>query len=250
MSTLLALTVTWDPTIRGILVVAVAVAILCGSIYLLLATNTGIRLGFLIALAGLSGWMVIMGIVWWIYGIGLVGESASWKVSEVVVSEDADDLSDAELDEAADVRTWSNLPEGGGDAAAAADEALAGADSRVKVFDATSDYKLIEARETGGKDPDSILSELPGPHPPHYAAVQVQQVLEVEVPFGETPPPSEADESAPVVTVLMARDIGNRRLPPAAITIASLVIFGVVCNVLHRRDKLSDETRARADAVG
>jgi hypothetical protein len=247
-SGLLALTVEWDPTIRGVLVVATGVAVLCGSIYLLLATNTGIRLGFLIAAAGLSGWMVIMGLVWWIYGIGLVGESATWKVTEVVVSDDFDDLRSAELDEADEVERWRDLPEGGGDAAAAADEALAGDDSRVKAFEETTDYKLVRARETGGKDPDSILSELPGPHPPHYAVVQVQRVKPVEVPFGETPPPSEADPEAPVVSVIMIRDIGNRRLPPAAVTVSSLAIFGVTCNVLHRRDRLSDEARSRADA--
>ena len=46
-----ALTISWDPTIRGYLVVATGVAVLCGSVYLLLATNTGVRLGFLIAAA-------------------------------------------------------------------------------------------------------------------------------------------------------------------------------------------------------
>ena len=60
----------WDPTIRGVLVVVTAVVVLSGSVYLLLATNTGARLGFLIAAAGLFGWMTIMGVVWWLYGIG------------------------------------------------------------------------------------------------------------------------------------------------------------------------------------
>jgi hypothetical protein len=244
---LLALTVTWDPTIRGILVVLTGVGVLCGSIYLLLATNTGIRLGFLIAVAGLSGWMMIMGLVWWIYGIGLVGELAAWEVREIVVSDNADDLSSAELDAADDVESWRDLPEGGGDAAAAADEALAGDDSPVKTFEETTDYTMIRAREDGGKDPDSLLSELPGPHPPHHAIVQVQAVKEVEVPFGEAPPPPEADPDAPVVSVVMTRNIGNRRLPPAAVTVASLAVFGVTCNVLHRRDRLSHEAQARVE---
>ena len=42
----------WNPGIRGILVVAVGVAVLMGSVYLLLATNPGARLGMLVALAG------------------------------------------------------------------------------------------------------------------------------------------------------------------------------------------------------
>ena len=113
-----ALTISWDPTIRGYLVVATGVAVLCGSVYLLLATNTGIRLGFLIAAAGLAGWMTIMGLVWWLYGIGWVGEEASWHVREVVVSEEPEDTSGAATEDARDLSDWEDLPEGGGDATA------------------------------------------------------------------------------------------------------------------------------------
>ena len=47
-----------------------------GSVYLMLATNTGCRLGFLLALTGLIGWMMIMGLVWTMYGIGYQGPAA------------------------------------------------------------------------------------------------------------------------------------------------------------------------------
>ena len=243
-----ALTISWDPTIRGYLVVATGVAVLCGSVYLLLATNTGIRLGFLIAVAGLTGWMTIMGVAWWLYGIGWIGEESSWKVREVVVSEEPDDTGAAATEEARDLSDWEDLPEGGGDATAAADEALTGEDSPLATFESTQDYTLIAAKETGGKDDDSLLSELPGPHPPHYAAIQVRPVEEVEVPFGETPPPPEPDEDAQAFTVVMERDLGNKRLVPAAFTVVSGIFFGITCNVLHRRDKLAAEARARAAA--
>jgi hypothetical protein len=243
-----ALTLSWDPTIRGYLVVATGVAVLCGSVYLLLATNTGIRLGFLIAAAGLAGWMTIMGLVWWLYGIGWVGEDATWQVREVVVSEQPEDTSGAATEEARDLSDWEDLPEGGGDAAAAADEALTGEESTLATFESTQDYTLIAAKETGGKDPDSLLSELPGPHPHHFAVVQVQPVVDVDVPFGETPPPPEADPDAQVFTVVMERDLGTKRLVPAAFTIVSAIFFGVTANVLHRRDKAATEARARAAA--
>jgi hypothetical protein len=74
--------IAFDPTIRGILAVLVGVVVLMGSVYLLLATNTGNRLGFLLALTGFFGWMAIMGAIWWIYGIGMQGESPSWEVVE------------------------------------------------------------------------------------------------------------------------------------------------------------------------
>jgi hypothetical protein len=243
-----ALTISWDPTIRGYLVVATGVAVLCGSVYLLLATNTGIRLGFLIAAAGLAGWMTIMGLVWWLYGIGWVGEEASWHVREVVVSEEPEDTSGAATEDARDLSDWEDLPEGGGDATAAADEALTGEDSPLATFESTQDYTLITAKETGGKDDDSLLSELPGPHPAHYAVIQVQPVVEVDTPFGETPPPPEPDQDAQVFTVVMERDLGNVRLVPAAFTIVNAILFGVTCNVLHRRDKAATEARARAAA--
>ena len=243
-----ALPISWDPPIRGYLVVATGVAVLCGSVYLLLATNTGIRLGFLIAAAGLAGWMTIMGLVWWLYGIGWVGEDATWQVREVVVSEQPEDTSGAATEEARDLSDWEDLPEGGGDAAAAADEALTGEESTLATFESTQDYTLIAAKETGGKDPDSLLSELPGPHPNHFAVIQVRPVVDVDVPFGETPPPPEADPDAQVFTVVMERDLGTKRLVPAAFTIVSAIFFGVTANVLHRRDKAATEARARAAA--
>ncbi len=58
-----------------------------GSVFLLLATNNGLRLGFLLALTGLFGWMFIMGVTWWIYGIGYKGPDPSWQIDEVVFGE-------------------------------------------------------------------------------------------------------------------------------------------------------------------
>lgn len=83
MVDLFALTLTWTPGIRGVLVVAVGVIVLMGSVYLMLGTNSGFRLGFLLALTGLMGWMTIMGVIWMIYGIGKTGPAPSWHVLEI-----------------------------------------------------------------------------------------------------------------------------------------------------------------------
>ena len=48
-----------------------------------MATNTGARTGLMIALTGLFAWLTIMGLIWWIYGIGLKGPGAHWTVREV-----------------------------------------------------------------------------------------------------------------------------------------------------------------------
>ena len=65
----------WDIAIRGILVVLVGVVVLPGSVYLLLGTNLGARLGFSVAAAGLFGFLTILTAVWWIQppGIGPMG---------------------------------------------------------------------------------------------------------------------------------------------------------------------------------
>lgn len=73
----------WDPEIRGIASVVVGVVVLMGSIYLLLATNLANRLGFMVAVTGFVGFMGVLGIIWWAYGIGLQGDTPQFVVREV-----------------------------------------------------------------------------------------------------------------------------------------------------------------------
>ena len=84
LNTALFAGINFTVTIRGLLVVTVAVAILMGSVWLLLATNTGVRVGTLLALTGFFGWMTIMATVWWIFGIGWRGADPSWKTVDIV----------------------------------------------------------------------------------------------------------------------------------------------------------------------
>ena len=77
----------WDPEIRGILVVATGFAVLMGSIWLIMATNSGVRLATLLATAALMGWMVILGSAWWMYGSGWKGDDPSWKTVDINVGD-------------------------------------------------------------------------------------------------------------------------------------------------------------------
>ncbi len=83
----------WNPTIIGVLTVLCAVGLFCGSTYLLLGTNLGARLGFLVAAAGLTGFLVLLTTLWLTTPGSATGNSdldpphgnsASWKVVEVV----------------------------------------------------------------------------------------------------------------------------------------------------------------------
>ena len=84
LSTAVFAGINFTVTIRGVLVVMVAVSILMGSVWLLLSTNLGVRVGTLMALTGLFGWITIMSTVWWIFGIGWRGADPSWKTVDIV----------------------------------------------------------------------------------------------------------------------------------------------------------------------
>jgi hypothetical protein len=75
--------VGFDPFFRGLLSVLVGVVVLIGGSYLLLATNSGSRLGGLITAGQLFGWMFLMGLVWTVYAIGWTGEGESWALVEI-----------------------------------------------------------------------------------------------------------------------------------------------------------------------
>jgi hypothetical protein len=339
----------WDITIRGIAVVAVGFATLMGSVWLLLATNTGTRLGTLIAGAGFFGWMVIMASIWWMFGgggvIGWQGTPPSWKVLDVNYSQLADSpveeaqslipvsevrypngelvgtahdlvvnsdneaakqefdtipqerldaLAEAEAIEDPERRerevaraqasiddaqlrnetiTFSEVaavtPEltdpldwGGewrlmstaeaGDAPATASAQLI----ELGIFADATEFKVLDSFDEGGKsklpdDPnrwDRITHELYTIvhfwHPPHFAVVNVQQVIPQETPAGAAPPRPIVDPDQPVISVVMERDLGSRRLNPALITIGSLLLFAAFATMLHYRDKESMARRA------
>lgn len=98
--------IAFDFAIRGTLVMIVAVGVLIGGIWLIVATNMGARLGFLVVFTAFCAWMFVMSAMWTSYGIGLVGELPSWTVQEVNVG----DLSEAENERARTAPTDDVLP--------------------------------------------------------------------------------------------------------------------------------------------
>jgi hypothetical protein len=225
-----------------------------GSTYLLLGTNLGARLGILVTVAALSGWLMLMGLVWAVYGIGYKGAAPSWKLEEMVVSSSPKDLDAAALTKAHDLSKWKELSADDphrGDAAASASAFLIAPTSAAKdLYEGVdSNFKVTDAYEIGGKSKSFYNNWFPGPSPTHYAIVQVQGVKEVEVPFGTTPPASAADPSKPVVSVVMVRDLGKKRLPPVTLAAFGAIVFGITCNALHRRDKAVMAARAAAAAA-
>ncbi|CAN5228880.1 hypothetical protein BH18ACT4_BH18ACT4_03400 [soil metagenome] len=304
--------ISWNPEIRNILSLLVGFVVLCGSAYLILATNIGSRVGFLVAMACLFGWMTTMGIAWWLYGIGMKGEQASCEVIEINTGDrrqagvaearslphpddlpdpeevlagdsDLDDLFPApepgqpvavpslgalieadpslreELNIEAQLGDWELLipsdPQRG-DAQATADASL-GPDGEA-IFEESTGYKVLDAYSLGGKPrleeganrweriEHKLLSMWHWSHPTHYAVVQVQGAVPQETEPGEAPPPLEIEPEAPVVSVIMERNLGDLRFPAAMVTIVFGILFALSCNALHRRDKLAAGNRAAA----
>ncbi len=289
--------IAWDPQIRGFLAVLVGVVVLMGSVYLLLGTNLGSRLGFLVALSAIFGWCTIMGITWWVYGtIGMLGDAPKWVVEEVVYDDESPEagLDLAGLDEAHDLDTstlpdaeevkdldadaaraldeqeadalggWELLPESNrafGEAKATVDEHFAEAPDEELALEGADDYITVYSFERGGKDDlpadpsriDRITHKLKTTfwqvqHPPRYAIIQVQPVIEQEPVAGQPPPTPEADPDKPVVSVIMRRDLGDVRFPGAMLTISSGLLFLVTLMMLHRRDR--EVARVRGLATG
>ncbi len=79
--------ISWDPGIRGILTVAVGVAVLMGSVYLILATNTGARLGMLIALYEHK--VFVQGSIWGINSFDQWGVELGKKMANALLARDA-----------------------------------------------------------------------------------------------------------------------------------------------------------------
>lgn len=242
----------WEPQIKGGLYVLIAVVVLCGSSYLLLSTNVGSRLGFQLAAAGLFGWMMIMGGVWWVYGTGPKGPAPIWKAKQTVTGSIT---AHGTLPALSDYpRAWKQLtledPEVA-DAQSVVDATLVppsetGAKGR---FASSSDYLPIFALEKGGETygplgldfrPFNIF------HKPHYMVIEVQHAIKAPTVPGQPPPKADLDPAAEPVAVVMIRDLGAIRLYPAMVSVFSGVLFWLLVVSLHLRDK---EAWARREAA-
>ena len=279
MTAQLLAALAWDPQIRGALIVVTAFVILPGSVYLLLATNTGAKLGFLITAAGFFGWMAVMGWIWVVYGIGIKGDPPTWHVEEVITGPVAENGTSEEAE--GFPRGWRKLPPGDailGDATASADKVLAPSDDGghgggeeaaapvVPVFDSLEEYVGVGGYAKGGDNywipGGGLASETSignpgtnifskgierlkrGPfHAPHYAVIQVAPIIE-QPSLGGAPPAPAGDPTKPTVSVVMVRDLGNLRFPSLMVAISMSIVFGLVVSALHRRDKELMASRA------
>ena len=254
----------WNPTIIGILTVVCAVGLFCGSTYLLLGTNLGARLGFLVAAAGLTGFLVLLSTLWLTTPGSATGNSdldpphgnsASWKVVEVV-SSPADSKIEA-------VR---NLPTKG----------IPGTDLLVTQVKPAIDAALVTAAPVAGQEPpvqpfanlgitgstDYLLS-FPGSgsyqyidktqnffwHRHRYAAVELclarldSTGSPVSGPNGPV-----CDPLKPTHWAILTYNYGSVRKPVVFYWLFSLMFFGMSLLGLHWWEK-DERARKREAAI-
>ncbi|MEY3802589.1 MAG: hypothetical protein RLZZ51_871 [Actinomycetota bacterium] len=268
MLTLLA--INWEPELRGIVIVAISVGVLIGGTYLVVGTNLGARLGLLVVLAGLFGWMTIMGTIWWTYGIGLTGRAPAWLAAEpATIVREASLLQSAEILElpltlSGDIASdsvavssalqsegWELLEESDprrGQAVAASDEIIQNEAEEL----VAGEYFSVAVYDKGGDRWPKINDSLDFVaffHEPHYSLVEVVPVVPQRTEPGRAPARPEIDSSQPHRYIYMIRDLGTKRQPAIFITIGSSIIFLLLCRILHRRDlKVQENVKEQSPA--
>jgi len=232
----------WDPTIIGLLVFASAIGLFCGSVYLLLGTNLGARLGFLVAAGCLTGVMMLLSLLWLTTATPLSsprGRIPQWKVREVISipSESRIGAVRHSLDwtKAISAEDLANLRP-------AIDVALVKAQPAVNEaaptqpfaqFTAATDFltgsdNALVAKESGGGSKLLLF------HEAHYAVVQICPAAKVPATDLATPPPApECDPTLPTKTVVLEQDLGSVRQPPLLYFLGSLLLFLLCLRGLH-----------------
>jgi hypothetical protein len=252
----------WYPTILGVLVVVAGIVLFCGSVYVLLGTNLGARLGFLVAFSALAGFMCILTLLWCVTASPLntlKGRIPQWKVVEVV--------NDPGKSKVADIHGINNKKANVAPATeasnvkAAVDAALVTKvstptitytpnDNKFAAFQDVTKYMILQTWEIGGSNPHFWKGEFT--HTPQYAVVQFCEVLDQTnaQPFGLPPLPPECSTAQGAKTgfVVLHRDLGSLRVPPFVAFVMSLLLFGLGLLGLHWREK--DEMALEAAQAG
>jgi hypothetical protein len=283
---ILAASITWDPFVRGGVILVLFVVLLPGSVFFVLSTNTGIRLGFLLGLAGLTGMMALLALLWMpLASSADIGRPNSWHPLEVITGDYAGQvtIAGAKSFPANDVKStkpplkalptkhwywplqscsdsgWHKIdPSLLSDPSSRADQVLAASSGSGATppalsspFSSNSDYVYIDGY-TSGQNGGCLFAisrhkiYVPLARGAHYVILRVQPVLPA-LPTGGAPPAAQPDTSKPYTYVILDRNLGSVRQPQALLAFSCGLIFLVICYVLHTREK---EDQADGDDGG
>lgn len=251
----------WYPTILGILVVVAAIALFGGSIYALLATNLGARLGFLVVFTALTGFMVLLSTMWVFTASPLntlKGIPPAWKLVGVVKDLNTPSLPAAVRDAPQVGRKVPVVSQS--DLKAVVDAHLITAQPVANIpqaadvnkyaqFQLVTDYEATKYFEVGGSNPHLLSWQIT--HQPLYAVIQYCAVVPSNLPFGVPPPTPTCDTTSPKNGfVILKRDFGTLRYPPVVVLLSSVILFGLGLAALHWREKDERAAAKAKDAAG
>ncbi len=254
----------WNPTILGVLTVLAAVGLFCGSVYLLLGTNLGARLGFLVAAAGLTGFMVLLTTLWWTSGNSGIdpphGNSPQWSVVEVVPSLDQSKIPAVKTIATAGQQISANVTNKSKQASSdlltnlkpAIDAAIvptvpvAGQEPKPQPFatlgiKGSTDYLLDFAGYVSYAYPDRSSNLFWHKH--RYAAVQL--CMAKKDAQGNNVIPPACDPLQDTHYIVLSYDYGSLRQPVVAYWFASVLLFALSLLGLHWWER-DERARKRA----
>ena len=243
LATVLASEITdpnlWYPTILGVLVVVAGIMLFVGSIYLILGTNMGARLAFLVTFASLMGFMVVLTSLWITTASPLNtlrGSVPTWEIKDVVSSLDESDIAEVQniqedgrkvpVAEAANIKAA--VDEGLVTKQDNAVETFTPEDNEFAEFGEVTEYLVTATYEIGGSDPSFLDFEFT--HTPLFAVVEFCGVAENTQPFGVAPDaPSCAAEGTEQAEsngfVILEYNLGDVRFPPIVALFSSIILF-------------------------
>ena len=244
----------WDPTILGILVFISALVLFVGSIYLLLATNVGARLGFLLTGAGMSGLMVLMSILWvtTAYPLNTIRGTLPGWTPIAITAQPGDALDIAALDgvqdksenlfesnraEFANIKAVADtnlvIPEGEG-----------GREPTVNAFQTAGGFQSVDALIVGGIW-ETVVDEPGFLKDRRYALIEFCPAANGTAAVGDTPASCDPGSAR---FLAVQYDYGSLRVPPIVAFFASLTGFVLFLLALHWYEK--DEREAETAAAG
>ena len=229
----------WYPTILGVLVVVAGIMLFVGSIYLILGTNMGARLAFLVTFASLMGFMVVLTSLWITTASPLNtlrGSVPKWEIKEVVPSLDESTIPEVRTIQEDGTKVPAILA---ANIKAAVDEGLitkvdnaveqfTPEDNQFALYSEVTDYLVTSTYQIGGSNPSFLDFQFT--HSPHYAVVEFCGVAPNTAVFG-TPPDTPTcavegtEEAKSNGFVVLEYNLGDVRLPPIVAFFSFTILF-------------------------
>jgi hypothetical protein len=274
-------TITWDPFIRGVVILALFIVLLPGSVYLVLSTDVGSRIGLLLIAAALTGMLSMLALLWLpLASTAAIGRPNAWKAKEIITGSFRSQVTIKGVQDfpVGDVGRaqppvaplpkknwfwpWQSCSDNGAwhklglaqqkDTASSADKVLApaagagtAAPQLTTPFSSASDYTYVDGFEKNANSGCLFAINRHKVYVPGARQPHYAILRAQPLLAGGDPNNPKPDTSKPVTYVIMVRDLGSVRQPQIMIAVWSGVLFLTICYVLHRREK---EIWAREDA--